>query len=34
MVDFVKISKEGILLEIKEVSDQFRDQLYEWTKEE
>jgi hypothetical protein len=34
MVEFVKISKEGILLEIKEVSDQFRDKAYEWSEEE
>ncbi len=30
MVEFVKISKEGIILEIKEVSDNYRDQPYPW----
>jgi len=34
MVEFVKISKDGVLLEIKEVSDWFRDQMYEWSEEE
>jgi len=34
MVEFVKISKDGVLLEIKEVSDRFRDQMYEWSEEE
>jgi len=34
MVEFVKISKEGALLQIKEVSDQFRDQAYLWPEEE
>jgi hypothetical protein len=34
MVEFVKISKEGVLLEIKEVSDQFRDQTFFWPEEE
>jgi hypothetical protein len=34
MVAFVKISKEGVLLEIKEVSDRFRDQPYVWGAEE
>ncbi len=34
MVEFVKISKDGILLEIREVSDKFRDQLYEWSEDE
>jgi hypothetical protein len=34
MVEFVKISKDGVLLEIKEVSDQFRDQTYVWSEEE
>jgi hypothetical protein len=29
MVEIVKISKEGTLLEIKEVSDKYRDQPYE-----
>jgi len=28
MVEIVRISKEGVLLEIKEVSDQYRDQPY------
>jgi hypothetical protein len=28
MVEFVKISEEGILLEIKEVSDKFRDDIF------
>ena len=30
MVEFVKISDEGVLLEIKEVSDTFRDKKYIW----
>lgn len=30
MVAFVKISKEGYLLEIKEVSDKYRDSPYDW----
>jgi hypothetical protein len=29
MVEIVKISKDGTLLEIKEVSDKYRDQPYE-----
>jgi len=29
MVEFVKISSTGMLLEIKEVSDQYRDQPYD-----
>jgi hypothetical protein len=29
MVEFVKISAEGTVLEIKEVSDKYRDQLYD-----
>jgi len=29
MVEFVKISKDGRLLEIKEVSDKYRDQPFE-----
>ena len=34
MVELVKISPQGQLLEIKEVSDKFRNQLYEEPKEE
>ena len=34
MVEFVKISKDGRCLEIREVSDQYRDQPYEWDDEE
>jgi hypothetical protein len=34
MVEFVKISKDGALLEIKEVSDRYRDQPYLWEAEE
>jgi len=34
MVEFVRISKDGHILEIKEVSDAFRDQPYEWVDEE
>jgi hypothetical protein len=30
MVEFVKISKDGSVLEIKEVSDEYRDQPYLW----
>jgi hypothetical protein len=30
MVEFVKVSKNGVLLEIKEVSDMFRDRPYRW----
>jgi len=30
MVAFVKVSKKGTLLEIKEVSDKYRDEPYEW----
>jgi len=33
MVEFVKISKDGVLLEIKEVSDKYRDQPYDWKEE-
>jgi hypothetical protein len=33
MVEFVKISKNGVLLEIKEVSDRYRDQPYVWETE-
>jgi len=34
MVEFVKISKDGIILEIKAVSDTYRDQPYQWDDEE
>jgi hypothetical protein len=34
MVEFVKISKRGTLLKIKEVSDKYRDQLYRWDEDE
>jgi len=34
MVEFVKISKKGTLLRIKEVSDQYRDQPYRWDEDE
>jgi hypothetical protein len=30
MVAFVKISKTGKLLKIKEVSDKYRDEPYKW----
>jgi hypothetical protein len=30
MVEIVKISKTGQLLEIKEVSDKYRDEPYNW----
>jgi len=30
MVDVVRISKDGTLLEIKEVSDKYRDIPYPW----
>jgi len=30
MVEVVRISKDGILLEIKEVSDKYRDIPYNW----
>jgi len=30
MVDVVRISKNGTLLEIKEVSDEYRDIPYRW----
>ncbi len=33
MVEFVKISKDGVLLEIKEVPDIYRDTPYPWVKE-
>ncbi len=34
MVEFVRISKDGMVLEIKEVSDAYRDRLYEWVDED
>jgi len=34
MVEFVKISKKGTLLKIKEVSDKYRDQPYRWDEDE
>ena len=34
MVAFVRVSEEGALLEIKEVSDRFRDQQYRWDEDE
>jgi len=34
MVEIVKISKKGILLKIKEVSDTYRDQPYRWDEDE
>jgi hypothetical protein len=34
MVAFVKISKKGTLVRIKEVSDQYRDQPYRWDEDE
>jgi hypothetical protein len=34
MVELVKISKKGILLKIKEVSDKYRDQPYRWDEDE
>ena len=34
MVEFVRISKDGFILEIKEVSDDYRDSLYEWVDED
>jgi len=33
MVEFVRISKDGIVLEIREVSDAYRDQPYQWDDE-
>ncbi len=33
MVAVVKISKKGYLLEIKEVSDKYRNISYEWEKD-
>ena len=34
MVEFVKISKKGKLVRIKEVPDKFRNQLYRWDEDE
>ena len=34
MVEFVKISENGTLLQIKEVSDLYRDRLYQWDEDE
>ncbi len=34
MVEFVKVSKNGILLKIKEVSDRYRDRPYRWDEDE
>lgn len=34
MVEFVKISHEGTLLQIREVSDAFRDRPYRWDSDE
>jgi len=34
MVAFVKISKQGTLIRIKEVPDKYRDQPYEWDEDE
>ena len=34
MVELVKISKKGILLKIKEVSDTYQDQPYRWDEDE
>jgi len=34
MVEFVKVSKNGILLKIKEVSDTYRDRPYRWEEDE
>jgi len=34
MVEFVKVSKDGILLEIQEVSDVYRDSLFRWDENE
>ena len=30
MIEVVRISKKGVLLEIKEVSDKYRDEPYPW----
>jgi hypothetical protein len=34
MVEFVKIAKNGVLLQIKEVPDTYRDSPYVWDEEE
>jgi hypothetical protein len=34
MVEFVKISQDGKVIEIREVSDVYRDEPYEWDEEE
>jgi len=34
MVEFVKISENGALLKIKEVSDIYRSRLFRWDKDE
>jgi hypothetical protein len=34
MVAFVKISKKGTLLKIKEVSDKYREKPYHWDEDE
>jgi hypothetical protein len=34
MVEFVKISPQGNVLEIKEVSDKYRDRPYRWDEDE
>jgi len=34
MVEFVKISKDGKVIEIREVSDKYRDQPYLWKEKE
>lgn len=34
MVEFVKISKKGTLLRIKEVPDKYRDKQYIWGEDE
>ena len=34
MVEVVRVSKDGVLLEIREVSDRYRDEPYEWDEEE
>jgi hypothetical protein len=33
MVAVVKVSKEGYLLEIKEISDKYRDMSYNWNED-
>jgi len=34
MVEVVKISSDGILLKIEEVSDTYRDRPYQWDEDE